>query len=133
MCIRDRLLATSCNKASKNEGMVWIPGGTFWMGCDECGMPDALPVHQVSVDGFWMDATPVTNAEFEKFVTATGYLTIAERPPDPKDFPGAPPEMLVPGSAVFTPPGHDVSLENPLEWWRYVKGASWKHPEGQGS
>jgi len=126
------LLATSCNKES-NEGMVWIPGGTFWMGCEECGMPDALPVHQASVDGFWMDVTPVTNAEFDKFVQATGYVTIAERQPDPKDFPGAPPEMLVPGSAVFTPPDHDVSLENPLGWWRYAKGASWKHPEGQGS
>jgi len=126
------LLATSCSKTS-NEGMVWIPGGTFWMGCEECGMPDALPVHQTSVDGFWMDVTPVTNAEFDKFVQATGYVTIAERQPDPKDFPGAPPEMLVPGSAVFTPPGHDVPLENPLGWWRYAKGASWKHPEGQGS
>ena len=126
------LLVSACKKES-NEGMVWISGGTFWMGCENCEMPDALPMHVVKVDGFWMDTTPVTNAAFEKFVKATGYLTIAERPPDPKDFPGAPPEMLVPGSAVFTPPHHEVSLDTPLQWWRYGKGASWKQPEGPGS
>ena len=64
------------------EGMVWVPGGTFWMGCEGCGMPDALPVHQVAVDGFWMDETPVTNEQFSKFVNATGYVTVAERVPD---------------------------------------------------
>jgi len=114
-------------------GMVWIPGGTFWMGCEDCEMPDALPAHLVTVDGFWIDQTPVTNAEFERFVKATKYVTIAERPPDPKDFPNAPPEMLVPGCAVFTPPPADVPLDDPLRWWRYVKGASWKRPEGPGS
>src|SRR5262245_36171784 len=67
------------------DGMVWIPGGTYWMGCGDCGMPDALPVHLVSVDGIWMDRTPVTNAQFEKFVKATGYLTVAERKPDLPD------------------------------------------------
>ena len=76
------------------KGMVWIPGGTFWMGCEGCGMPDALPAHLVEVDGFWMDRAPVTNAEFERFVTATGYVTVAERPLDAKDFPGVPKEML---------------------------------------
>ena len=85
------------------EGMVWIPGGTFWMGCEGCEMPDALPVHQVAVDGFWMDVTPVTNEQYEKFVQATGYVTVAERAPDAKDFPDAPVENLVPGSAVFSP------------------------------
>jgi sulfatase modifying factor 1 len=114
-------------------GMVWIPGGTFWMGCADCQMPDALPLHLVTVDGFWMDETPVTNAQFEKFVKATGYKTIAERAPDPKDFPGADPKMLVPGSAVFTAPPMDVPLNNHLQWWRYVPGASWRHPEGPGS
>ena len=82
-------------------GMVWIPGGTFWMGCENCAMPDALPVHLVEVGGFWMDRTPVTNAEFERFVTATGYVTVAERPLDPSDYPGVPRDKLVPGSAVF--------------------------------
>src|SRR5262245_15563533 len=67
------------------EGMVWIPGGTFWMGCDDCGMPDAKPVHLVRVDGFWMDATPVTNAQFARYVKETGYVTVAERPLSPKD------------------------------------------------
>src|SRR5687768_14394422 len=71
-------------------GMVWVPGGTFWMGCEGCGMPDALPSNLVSVDGFWMDRTPVTNAEFERFVAATKYVTVAERPIDPADFPGVP-------------------------------------------
>jgi formylglycine-generating enzyme len=115
------------------EGMVWIPGGTFWMGCATCEMPDALPVHLVTVEGFWADETPITNAQFEKFVKATGYVTIAERKPDPKDFPGAPVENLVPGSAVFSPPKEEVSLDNPYVWWKYVKGASWKNPEGPGS
>ncbi|HKX33355.1 MAG TPA: formylglycine-generating enzyme family protein, partial [Blastocatellia bacterium] len=115
------------------EGMVWIPGGTYGMGCPDCGMPDALPVHPVTVDGLWMDRTPVTNAQFEKFVKATGYVTIAERRPDPKDFPGVPPETLVPGSAVFTPPSQSVTLDDPLQWWQYVPGANWRHPEGPGS
>lgn len=115
------------------EGMVWIPGGTFWMGCDKCEMPDTLPVHAVSVDGFWMDASPVTNAEFARFVKATGYQTVAERKPDPKDFPGVPEENLVPGCSVFSPPGHDVPLDNHLQWWRYVPGANWMHPQGPGS
>jgi formylglycine-generating enzyme required for sulfatase activity len=115
------------------EGLVWIPGGTFWMGCENCNMPDALPSHLVTVDGFWMDQTPITNAQFEKFVKATGYVTIAERKPDPKDFPDAPPENLVPGSAVFSPPSQPISLDNPYAWWRYVKGACWKQPEGPGS
>jgi formylglycine-generating enzyme len=115
------------------DGMVWVPGGSFWMGCDDCKMPDAAPAHLVTVDGFWMDRTPVTNAEFAKFVQATGYTTIAERKPDPKDFPGAPPENLVAGCAVFSPPAVSVSLEDPYAWWRYVPGANWKHPEGPGS
>ena len=115
------------------EGMAWIPGGTFWMGCEGCGMPDALPVHLVEVDGFWMDRTPVTNADFERFVEATKYVTVAERPLSAKDFPGVPKEMLVPGSAVFTPTTQPVPLDNPLRWWRYTPGANWKHPEGPAS
>ncbi len=113
--------------------MVWIAGGTFWMGCEGCGMPDALPAHRVSVEGFWMDQTPVTNTDFEQFVNATGYLTVAERQPDPKDFPGVPPDKLVPGSAVFHATSHPVSFDDPLQWWHYMAGASWNHPEGPGS
>ena len=114
-------------------GMVWVPGGTFWMGCENCGMPDALPVHLVAVDGFWMDRAPVTNAAFDRFVTATGYVTVAERPLDPRAYPGVPPDKLVPGSAVFTPTSAPVPLDNPLQWWRYTPGANWRHPEGPGS
>jgi formylglycine-generating enzyme len=114
-------------------GMVWIPGGAFWMGCENCGMPDALPVHLVSVAGFWMDATPVTNADFDRFVRATKYVTVAERTPDPKDFPGVPAEKLVPGSVVFTPPTHPVALDDYSQWWSYVAGANWRHPEGPAS
>ena len=115
------------------DGMVWIPGGTFWMGCDDCEMPDAQPVHLVSVDGYWIDRTPVTNDQFARFVKATGYLTIAERLPDPKNYPGVDPKKLVAGSAVFSPPSQDVPLDDITQWWRYVPGASWKHPEGPGS
>ena len=113
--------------------MVWVAGGTFWMGCENCGMPDALPAHQVAVDGFWMDRTPVTNAEFQRFVEATGYVTVAERPLDPKDFPGVAADKLVPGSAVFRPTGQPVPLDNPLRWWQYTPGASWKQPQGPAS
>ena len=115
------------------EGMVWIPGGTFWMGCENCGMPDALPAHLVSVAGFWMDRAPVTNAEFERFVSATRYVTVAERPLDPRQFPGVPQDKLVPGSAVFAPTSTPVPLDNPLQWWRYTPGANWRQPEGPGS
>jgi formylglycine-generating enzyme required for sulfatase activity len=78
-----------------------------------------------------MDRTPVTNAEFERFVRATSYVTVAERPLDPKDYPGVPRDKLVPGSAVFTPTASPVPLDNPLRWWRYTPGASWQHPQGK--
>lgn len=115
------------------EGMVWIPGGTFWMGCEDCDMPDSTPVHLVEVDGYWMDVTPVTNAQFARFVEATGYVTIAERKPDPRDYPGVDSTKLVAGSAVFTSPPRDVPLNDITQWWHYVPGASWKQPEGPGS
>ncbi len=109
-------------------GMVWIPGGRFWMGTDH--MEDAQPVHQVEVRGFWMDRTDVTNEEFARFVKATGYLTIAERPLDHKEFPDLTLGDLAPGSLVFTPPSGSVPLNQPLAWWRFVRGANWRHPEG---
>ena len=124
--------SSSGNEAAP-PGMVWIPGGTFAMGCEGCDMPDALPVHRVSVDGFWMDRTPVTNAEFERFVAATGYVTVAERALDPRDFPGVPADKLVPGSAVFHATSQAVPLDNPLRWWHYVPGANWRHPGGPDS
>ncbi len=115
------------------DGMVWVSGGSFWMGCDDCHMPDAAPVHAVEVSGFWMDRTAVTNAQFAEFVQATGYRTVAERQLDPKDHPGVPQSSLVPGSAVFVPPKVDLPLLNHIDWWRYVPGANWRHPEGPGS
>ena len=123
-------------------GMVWIPGGEFSMGSTVeseslCGLPgvtrDALPVHRVYVDGFWLDKTELTNKEFEKFVKATGYVTIAERTPTKEEFPDAPPENLVAGSTVFTPTKSEVPLDDYLQWWRYVKGANWQHPAGPQS
>ncbi|HSN05625.1 MAG TPA: SUMF1/EgtB/PvdO family nonheme iron enzyme [Nitrospira sp.] len=113
------------------EGMVWIPGGEFWMGAEE--FPDAQPWHRVSLDGFWMDKTEVTNDQFEKFVTATKYVTVAERTPRPEDFPGAPPDNLVAGSVVFSPPDHPVRLNDYFQWWSYVDGANWRRPEGPKS
>jgi formylglycine-generating enzyme required for sulfatase activity len=123
-------------------GMVWISGGEFSMGAmdppatTEAGMhaaADARPIHRVYVDGFWMDKTDVTNKEFARFVKATGYVTIAEQTPTAEDFPGAPPENLVAGSIVFSPPDHPVELNNHYQWWSYVKGANWRHPEGPKS
>jgi sulfatase modifying factor 1 len=113
------------------DSMVWIPGGRFWMGTNH--MEDAQPVHQVEVKGFWIDRTDVTNEEFARFVKATGYVTIAEQPLDPKEFPNLAPEDLTPGSVVFTPPAGPVSLENPLVWWMFVRGANWRHPNGPDS
>lgn len=113
--------------------MVWIPGGKFRMGTDDPRFPDARPVHEVEVSGFYMDEHEVTNAQFAEFVSATGYVTVAERPLDPADYPGVPESVLVPGSAVFVPPANEVPLDNPLGWWQYVAGASWRHPEGSAS
>lgn len=112
--------------------MVLIHGGTFWMGSDT-GPADARPQHQVTVDSFWMDQHEVTNEQFARFVESTGYVTTAERVPDPKDLPGVPAEELVAGSIVFTPRKADVSLDQPFSWWRYVAGADWRHPEGPTS
>jgi formylglycine-generating enzyme len=120
-------------------GMIWIPGGEFSMGAqdppgmDEVGMKatiDSRPIHRVYVDGFWMDQTDVTNEQFAKFVHATSYVTVAERTPRAEDFPGAPPENLVAGGVVFAPPHHPVPLNDYLQWWTYVHGANWRHPEG---
>ncbi len=112
--------------------MIWIPGGAFRMGSDH-HYPEEAPVHRVSVDGFWIDPTPVTNRQFKSFVKATGYRTTAEVPPDPKDYPGALPHMIYAGSLVFTPPGHAVDLRDWGEWWRFIKGADWRHPSGPKS
>lgn len=110
-------------------GMVRIPPGEFQMGCgDECPMTDAKPAHEVALDGFWMDATPVTTAQFAAFIDDAKYMTVAERVPKAEDYPDVPLENLKAGSAVFTPA--NVSLDNPYAWWTFVPGASWRYPEG---
>ena len=101
--------------------MVFIPGGTFRMGSDQ-HYPEEAPVHRVTVDGFWMDRTPVTNRQFKEFVKATGHVTFAEIAPDPKDYPGALPHMLYAGSLVFTPPAGPVDLRDFREWWCLMPG-----------
>ena len=118
--------------SSDREGMAWIPGGTFRMGSDR-HYPEEAPVHTVSVDAFWMDTCVVTNDEFRRFVEATGHVTLAERPPDPADYPGAKPDMLMPASVVFRKPNRRVDLGNHYNWWTYVAGANWRNPEGPGS
>ena len=128
--------------ATVPQGMVWITGGEFSMGAqdppdmNEVGMQatkDSRPIHRVYVDGFFMDKTDVTNAQFAEFVKATGYVTVAEKAPRAEDFPGAPPENLVAGGVVFVAPDHAVALNDHLQWWTYVKGANWRHPTGPKS
>ncbi|WP_310391817.1 formylglycine-generating enzyme family protein [Hymenobacter sp.] len=113
--------------------MVYLKGGTFSMGAVDAAFPDAQPVHQVSIQGFWMDEHEVTNQEYGRFVAATGYQTVAERPLNPDDFPGVPVEKLVAGSGVFLAPDKPVGLDDPGQWWHYVPGASWRHPLGSAS
>lgn len=114
------------------KDMVWIPGGTFMMGSNDY-YPEEAPAHEVTVDGFWMDQYTVTNAQFSRFVEDTNYVTSAERCPNPADYPGAKPEMLVPASVVFRRPGYKVNLNDHFQWWTYVAGASWRHPLGPDS
>lgn len=106
------------------EGMVRIPAGKFHMGASfEKRFQDALPVHEVELDEYWIDKTEVTNAAFARFVKATGYVTIAEREPDPKEFPGVKPEDLAPFSLVFTPPKDpDTPVRGERDWWSVVYG-----------
>jgi formylglycine-generating enzyme required for sulfatase activity len=111
--------------------MLWIPGGNFRMGSDAHYSEEA-PQHQVSVDGFWMDRCPVTNADFRKFVQETGYVTFAEFAPNPADYPGALPEMLHPGSLVFRKAARGVDIRT-CTWWHFVLGANWRHPQGPES
>ena len=123
-------------------GMVWIPSGEFRMGTgDKDAWDDEKPIHRVRVDGFWIDVTEVTNAQFQKFVESTSYVTTAEKVPSVEEImsqvpPGtAPPtaDMLVAGSMVFTPPKQKVPLNDFRQWWSWTPGANWKHPDGPES
>lgn len=112
--------------------MVALPGGSFLMGSDRF-YREERPQRRVSVDPFLIDRHPITNAQFAQFVRDAGYRTVAERPVAADDYPDADPALLLPGSAVFTPPPGPVSLRDPRRWWRYVPFASWRAPEGPGS
>jgi formylglycine-generating enzyme len=112
--------------------MTWIPGGSFLMGSSDF-YREERPVHREAVNGFWVDVHPVTNAEFRRFISATGYVTLCERPPDPAMYPDSDPALLVPGSLVFQKPPGPVSLRDNRAWWAYMPGADWRHPEGPDS
>ena len=124
--------AAATKDDAPHPGMMWVPGGTFTMGSDD-HYPEEAPAHRVTVEGFWIDHHTVTNTEFARFVKDTGYTTVAESPADPADYPGAKPELLVPSSVVFESPAQRVSLDNPYNWWTYVAGADWRHPQGPAS
>lgn len=130
------------NAEASHKDMKWVPGGTFTMGAtDDEGRPDEYPAHKVHVSGFWIDEHEVTNKQFAAFVKATGYVTTAEKAPKWEDLkkqlppgtPKPPDSLLVAASLVFAPPGHAVPLNDASQWWRWVKGADWRHPEGPGS
>jgi len=119
-------------QAAGRRGMTWIEGGSFRMGCERF-YPEEQPLHDVDVDGFWIDSHPVTVKDFRHFVRETGHVTVAERKPDPAQYPGIDPRLLVPGSLVFQRTPGPVPLTDYRAWWAFVPGASWRQPEGSGS
>jgi formylglycine-generating enzyme len=124
--------AVSGAGTSPSQDMVWVPGGTFLMGSDR-HYPEEASAHVVEVGGLWLSRAPVTNAAFAAFVTATGYRTVAERPLDPAEFPGAPPKNLIAGSMVFVPTTGPVNLRHLSQWWVWTPDAYWRAPEGPHS
>ena len=133
-------LTISAKRAAANQqseppplhNMVFVEGGTFNMGSDR-HYPEEAPVHRVTVNSFFIDRAPVTNRQFREFVNATKYVTFAEIAPNAKDYPGALPQMLKPGSLVFTPPNHPVDLRDWRQWWQFKFGANWRKPYGPRS
>lgn len=125
-------MSAALSTARDGSDLVRIPGGEFLMGSDR-HYPEERPTRRVAVDPFWIERTPVTNRAFETFVEATGYVTLAERAPAAADYPDAAPDLLLPGSALFTPPGRAVDLRFAGQWWAFTPGADWRHPEGPGS
>ena len=119
----------SGSTSDRRDGMVAIPAGVYQVGSDRF-YPEESPVRQVSIDSFEIDLAPVTNAEFQQFVDATGYQTVSERPPDPTLYPDLPPEEQIPESVVFIPPPPTVDRSQPLSWWALIAGADWRHPQG---
>ena len=118
--------------SNDGEDMVWIEAGEFAMGSSDF-YPDEGPIRNVKVDGFWIDRYEVTNAQFARFVEDTGYVTVAEQQLDPADFPGIPPEQLIPGSVVFIMPTHITEGGSLTDWWRFIPGTNWREPLGPGS
>ena len=119
----------SGSTSNRRDGMVAIPAGDYQVGSDRF-YPEESPVRQVSIDSFEIDLAPVTNAEFQQFVDATGYQTVSERPPDPTLYPDLPPDEQIPESVVFVPPPPTVDRSQPLSWWALIAGADWRHPQG---
>ncbi len=122
----------SAARPVSHQGMKLIPGGSFMMGSEQF-YEEERPLRRVRVDSFWIDATPVTNAQFAAFIAATGYRTFVEKAPDPKDYPGMDPALAVPGSLVFQRTPQPVSLDDHGQWWAFVPGADWRHPTGPDS
>ena len=134
------LFSTDQVFANGSKDMVKISGGTFWMEAEAGnkmatpnGVNNESPVHEVKLDGFWIDASEVTNSNYSQFVKETGYETYSEQTPKAEDWPGAKPEMLVSASIVFKTPQQKVDMGNYYNWWEYKPGANWQHPEGPES
>ena len=126
------IVRTAPAQGRADANMARIPGGTFLMGSND-HYPEEAPAHRVTVSEFWMDQYAVTNREFRRFVDATGHVTLAERPANPADYPGAKPEMLLPASVMFKKATHPVDLTNHYNWWQYIQGTNWRHPRGPES
>jgi formylglycine-generating enzyme required for sulfatase activity len=136
LCHTARMTATEVSSSAPGPppapGMCWIPARTFLMGSDDF-YSEERPVRSVSLDGFWMDETPVTASDFRRFVRESRYVTVAELPPDPGLYPDADPDLLVPGSLVFRKTAGPVNLDDTRRWWEYAPGAYWKRPGGPGT
>lgn len=132
MSSRVRRPPSATPRAGRFAGMRRLTGGSFLMGSDRF-YDDEKPVRAATVAGFWIDETPVTNAQFTRFVAATGYVTFAEIPPASADYPGMDPALAVPGSIVFTPPAGPVPMGGNPSWWQIIPGACWRHPLGPNS
>jgi formylglycine-generating enzyme len=122
----------AASRDARLKRMRWIPPGSFRMGAEDF-YPEEAPVHPVELDGFWIDEHPVTVAAFRRFTNETGYVTSAERAPDPRDYPDADTTLLVPGSLIFRMTAGPVDLRDARNWWAWGPGAFWRRPEGPGS